>query len=232
MSREFVQDEGYHHPHEGPGDEPRHTVQLSRRAVSSRRAQAAELLQRRGGQRKDEAVHESAARGVSGSGTRLPHLDTIQASFGRHDVTDVQAHSGSKAEEANAQLGSEAYATGNSVAFGQSPGLHTAAHEAAHVVQQRSGVSLVGGVGQIGDRYEQNADQVADAVVQGGSAEPILDQMSNLPSASDQGATQGKVQQKDAARGAQRVQRKDADEELDERAGHRAGVAHGEIQAQ
>jgi peptidoglycan hydrolase-like protein with peptidoglycan-binding domain len=53
--------------------------------------------------------------------------------------------------------------------------LFTAAHEAAHVVQQRAGVSLDGGVGQVGDRHEQHADQVAARVVAGQSAADLLD---------------------------------------------------------
>lgn len=123
------------------------------------------------------AVHDAAARGISGSGGRLPHLDAIQQSFGHHDVSAVQAHVGGRAAEASAAMGAEAYATGNDVAFSRSPGLHTAAHEAAHVVQQRGGVSLKGGVGQIGDPYERHADAVADRVVQGESAVDLLDQM-------------------------------------------------------
>src|SRR5947207_2443000 len=51
----------------------------------------------------------------------------------------------------------------------------TAAHEAAHVVQQRGGVSLKGGIGAEGDEYEQHADAVADQVVAGRSAEGLLD---------------------------------------------------------
>jgi hypothetical protein len=39
-------------------------------------------------------------------------------------------------------------------------------------------VQLKGGVGQAGDAYEQHADQVADAVVQGKSAEVLLDRYS------------------------------------------------------
>ena len=66
------------------------------------------------------------------------------------------------------------------------------------------------------------ADKVADAVVAGRSAEPLLDQMSNLPPASDQEATQGKVQNKADGKAAQRGQRKGADEAVDERVGHRA----------
>jgi hypothetical protein len=68
-------------------------------------------------------------------------------------------------------MGAEAYATGSSVAFTGAPDLHTAAHEAAHVVQQRGGVQLKGGVGEANDPYERHADAVADQVVQGKSAE-------------------------------------------------------------
>jgi len=120
-------------------------------------------------------IHEVAAQGTQGSGGSLPHLDAIQASFGSHDVSGVQAHTGSAAQAASKAIGAQAYASGNSIAFGQNPDLHTAAHEAAHVVQQRAGVSLSGGVGQAGDSYEQHADAVADAVVQGKSAEGLLD---------------------------------------------------------
>ena len=61
------------------------------------------------------------------------------------------------------------------MAFASSPSLHTAAHEAAHVVQQRGGVQLKGSVGESGDAHEQHANAVADAVVQGKSAEALLD---------------------------------------------------------
>lgn len=121
------------------------------------------------------AVHDAAERGTRGAGGALPHLDTIQKSFGHHDVGGVNAHTGSDASEAARSIGAEAFATGNDVAFGDTPSLHTAAHEAAHVVQQRSGVHLKGGVGQEGDPYEQHADAVADAVVAGRSAESLLD---------------------------------------------------------
>ncbi|MEO8841913.1 MAG: hypothetical protein ABI704_10110 [Kofleriaceae bacterium] len=62
--------------------------------------------------------------------------------------------------------------------FAESPDLHTAAHEAAHVVQQQAGVQLKGGIdGGKGDPYEQHADAVADSVVRGESAEGLLDTM-------------------------------------------------------
>lgn len=124
-----------------------------------------------------ENVHQAAAHGIQGGGEAMPHLSAIQQSFGTHDVSGIQAHSGSAATQANEAMGAEAYATGNHVAFKTTPDLHTAAHEAAHVVQQRSGVSLSGGVGAVGDSYEQHADKVADAVVGGQSAEGLLNEM-------------------------------------------------------
>lgn len=126
-----------------------------------------------------DGVKAAAQRGTAGSGTALPYLDAIQQSFGSHDVTDVQAHTDSAAGEACNTMGANAYATGNHVAFAKTaPDLHTAAHEAAHVVQQRGGVQLKSGVGEVGDAYERHADAVADAVVSGKSAQPLLDQMS------------------------------------------------------
>lgn len=118
-----------------------------------------------------------AAGGVAGGGAPLPHLAQIQASFGRHDVSGVRAHQGAAAAGAARELGADAYAVGNSVAFSRSPDLHTAAHEAAHVVQQRGGVHLKGGIDQPGDTYERHADAVADAVVAGQSAVSLLDQV-------------------------------------------------------
>lgn len=129
-----------------------------------------------GSQASQEQVFQAATLGVSGAGGKLPHLEQIQASFGHHDVSGISAHVGGAATAAAASLGANAYAFGNSVAFQREPSLHTAAHEAAHVVQQRAGVQLEGGVGKSGDRYEQHADAVADAVVSGRSAEPLLKQ--------------------------------------------------------
>ena len=119
-------------------------------------------------------VHRAAERGTAGPGGTLPHLDRIQRSFGGHDVRGVQAHVGGAAADASRAMGARAYASGDRVAFESAPDLHTAAHEAAHVVQQRAGVSLSGGVGRVGDRYERHADAVADAVVSGASAETLL----------------------------------------------------------
>ncbi len=120
-------------------------------------------------------AHDTAHEGVDAAGGTLPHAGAIQSSFGRHDVGGVRAHVGGAAATACDALGARAYATGNDVAFAQSPDLFTAAHEAAHTVQQRGGVQLTDNIGRVSDSYEQHADQVADKVVHGESAEALLD---------------------------------------------------------
>jgi len=120
-------------------------------------------------------VHAAAAEGIAGPSGPLPHLAQIQRSFGRHDIRHIQAHQDDRATAGATAMGAQGFATGDHVAFAGTPSLHTAAHEAAHVVQQRGGVHLAGGIGQTGDAYEQHADHVADAVVRGESAEALLD---------------------------------------------------------
>jgi hypothetical protein len=163
-------------------------------------------------------VHTAAAHGTSGAGGALPHFDQIQRSFGRHDVGQIQAHVGGAAAEGASAMGAEAFATGNHVAFARSPDLHTAAHEAAHVVQQRGGVSLKGGVGEEGDPHERHADAVADAVVAGGSAEALLDQYAS-------GASPGQT-----AEGAADTQRKAGDGSAVQLRGNKAVDAYKDTQ--
>ncbi len=121
-----------------------------------------------------DTVLAAAARGIEAPSQSLPHLEQIQESFGKHNVSRVQAHVGGAAAEATAAMGAEAYATGSHVVFASPPDLHTAAHEAAHIVQQRGGAQLEGGVGEADDAYERHADAVADKVVAGESAEALL----------------------------------------------------------
>lgn len=136
------------------------------------------------------SIHSVAAAGVEGGGGKLPHYEKIQASFGQHDVSGVKAYTGAKAASASQAIGAEAYATGNKVAFANSsPDLFTAAHEAAHIVQQRSGVHLKGGVGEAGDKYERHADSVAAKVVKGESAEPLLTGTGNIQAMANIGST-------------------------------------------
>lgn len=124
------------------------------------------------------SIRDLALAGVSHAGTAFPHREKIQASFGTHDISGLRASVGGPAREANQLLGSDAFAVGDRAGFAAAPDLHTAAHEAAHNVQQRGGVSLAGGVGRAGDAYESHADQVADRVVRGESAQEMLDKVS------------------------------------------------------
>jgi hypothetical protein len=136
------------------------------------------------------AVQAAAARGVATAPSKLPHGETIQRLFGRHDVSAVQAHTGAEAAATAREIGAQAYAMGNHVVLGAGADLHTVTHEAAHVVQQRGGVQLKEGVGEVGDRYERHADAVADAVVQGKSAEALLDAFAGGSTASGTAAVQ------------------------------------------
>jgi hypothetical protein len=138
-----------------------------------------------------QRVQSVAAEGVSSPASALPYAEQIQRSFGRHDISSIDAHVGGAAAESSHAIGATAFAIGNHVAFAGVPDLHTAAHEAAHVIQQRSGVQLKGGVGEVGDTYEQHADAVADKVVSGESAEALLDQFSSSGSS---GGSHGGVQ--------------------------------------
>jgi hypothetical protein len=144
-------------------------------------------VQLHGGATEQDPAHVQAAadRGLAGASGALPHGATIQQLFGRHSVSGVTSQVGGPAADACSEIGADAYASRGRVAFAQTPDLRTAAHEAAHVVQQRGDVQLRGGVGKTGDRYEQHADKVADLVVRGESAERVLDE--HAPAASPRG---------------------------------------------
>jgi hypothetical protein len=123
----------------------------------------------------EATVHAAASRGVATPASSVPFSDALQRAFGRHDVSSIRAHTGPEAAASAQAMGADAYATGDHIVLGRGAELHTVAHEAAHVVQQRGGVQLKGGVGAAGDVYERHADAVADRVVAGQSAEDLLD---------------------------------------------------------
>ena len=118
---------------------------------------------------------EIARARTTGSSVPLPFAAEIQASFGRHRVLEVRAHLDARAAAAAATLGAKAFTSGDRVAFAGKPTLFTAAHEAAHVIQQRAGVRAEG-------HHEESANAVAARVVHGQSSESLLD--AYTPSAS------------------------------------------------
>lgn len=130
-----------------------------------------------GGPTRDADIEAIARDGVAGAGSSLPHAASIQRSFGSYDVSGVRAHMDGAAAGASQTLGARAYTFGDQIAFRGAADLHTAAHEAAHAVQQRAGATQKGLDGGEGDPLERHADQVAGAVVRGESAEPLLDRL-------------------------------------------------------
>lgn len=132
----------------------------------------AEVIRFFGGIGSAEGAGTAAAAGTSGGGAALPHRQELEASFGV-DLGHVRAHTGGGASQACEALGAEAYATGNDVVFGSAnPSLFLVAHEVAHTFQQGgAGLRRYATVGTRGDSYEQQADQVASAVVSGHSVD-------------------------------------------------------------
>ncbi len=109
--------------------------------------------------------------------TPMPFRKKIQRSFGRHSIAHLSAHQGPVATTHTAALGGDAFAFDRHVVFGATPDLRLAAHEAAHGVLQQHGAVPPGGVGRDGDAHERVADAVADRVVAGVSAAPLLDRV-------------------------------------------------------
>lgn len=121
-----------------------------------------------------DSLLPSALEGVSGNGIALPYRDLLQKSFGTYDIYHTGAHMGGRAASAARRLSALAYTTNEQIAFQTMPDLHMAAHEAAHIVQQRVDPMLKGNTDYRAEKYERHADEVADGVVTGRSAEKIL----------------------------------------------------------
>lgn len=129
-------------------------------------------------QQQYHGIHTLAAQGFRDTPQSYPFKARIQQAFGpKHDIGGLTAHTGPAARIANAGLGSDAYHKGGHVAFGNTPTLEDAAHEAAHYVQNLDAARLRGGMGVAGDHYERHADRVAGAVTRGESAASLLDQV-------------------------------------------------------
>lgn len=127
---------------------------------------------------------DSAAEGTSGSGHEIPHRAEMERSFGM-DFGGVQAHTDGKARAASRELGAQAYAVGNQVAFSSpNPDRALVAHELTHVVQ--AGGGGVGGSVQakptaggrdtaIDTSGEAEAERVESAVKAGKPARSALE---------------------------------------------------------
>ena len=139
--------------------------------------------------------HAQAQQGFRDTPQAFPFQAQIQQAFGpEHDISGLTAYTGPAARAANVELGSDAYHKGGQVAFGDTPTLQDAAHEAAHYIQNLDATQLKGGVGETNDVYEQHADRVAEAVTKGESAVSLLDQVTSGAGSSDSGGTTAPLQ--------------------------------------
>ncbi len=96
----------------------------------------------------------------------------MESAFGTN-FSGVRVHTDSTADALNQSLSARAFTTGQDIFFrqgeynpGSSSGKELLAHELTHVVQQTGTVRGKMAIGQPGDAYEQEADQVAKAVMQ------------------------------------------------------------------
>ena len=121
-----------------------------------------------------EGVEETIAQ-TRGGGHALPTgvRGHMESAFGA-DFSPVRLHTDATADVLSRSLSAVAFTTGNDIYFRKgeydpdgASGRRLLAHELTHVAQQAGstpGGSLV--VGPPGDVYEQEADQMADAVMQ------------------------------------------------------------------
>jgi hypothetical protein len=137
-----------------------------------------------GGGEEQEAspVHDVIGKG---GGSSLPEgvRSQMESSMGQ-DFSDVRVHTGTDAANASKSVQAQAFTVGNEIVFnegkynpGSPEGDRTIAHELTHVVQQRSGdvdgESRGGGikVSTPDDRFDQQAEATADAVMAGGGGD-------------------------------------------------------------
>jgi hypothetical protein len=125
------------------------------------------------------AMQRSGAGNPLDSGTRA----FMEPRFGQ-DFGDVRVHTDSASAEAAKLIHAQAFTTGRDIYFGagrsqaqKQESQKLLAHELTHVVQQRSGAVTPGMskpvLGVTGDRFEQEADAVAERIVAGESVATV-----------------------------------------------------------
>ena len=123
-------------------------------------------------------------RAASGGGSALePAIGTTLAPRFGHDLSRVRIHADSEADHLARAVEARAFTTGNDIFFragaynpGSAAGMHTLAHEIAHVEQQAAGPvagtpTATGlSISDPSDPFEQAAQRTADSVMSGGMA--------------------------------------------------------------
>jgi len=147
----------------------------------------------------------------------------MESSFGT-DFGGVRVHTNAKSDALNQTLNARAFTTGQDIFFrqanydpGSSNGRELLAHELTHVVQQnKDEIQPKLSLGQPGDRYEQEADSVARAVIQQeqGNFAQEQDKTGVRRQPEEEEELQAKVQRQDEEEELQaKVQRQEEEEE-------------------
>jgi hypothetical protein len=170
-------------------DEDRSLTEVSRRRDGPEPAVEDGLLelQRTAGNQAtvqfiEDAEADSPVLGVVGRGGGAPMDKALRSQMESRlgqDFGDVRVHTDGAASESAKAVGAQAYTVGNEIVFGSgkydpgsTAGQKTIAHELTHVVQQKAGpvdgTPAAGGirVSHPADRFEQEADSMAEAAVQ------------------------------------------------------------------
>ncbi len=169
------------------------TIRRSTGSQPDRAPEAVLRLQREYGNQYARRVLE-VARQVEGEGELTPEVESaiqrkrgggqaldggvrggMESAFGV-DFGGVRVHTDAEADGLNRSLSARAFTTGSDIFFrqgayqpGSSAGRELLAHELTHVVQQEGAeVRRKLTLGQPGDRYEQEAEQTARAVLRQG----------------------------------------------------------------
>ncbi len=130
---------------------------------------------------KLSGLQSSSTKALTNPSQSIPYLSRIQQSFGPgYDLRNIKSHSGTESQQVSHSLGTRAFTRGNHIVFGDRPNLHVAAHEAAHVFQQQAGLQFYSRAPGGKDVYEQNANAIADRVVNNQSAADLLPPSSKL----------------------------------------------------
>lgn len=145
------------------------------RQYGNRYVQRVLALARNGGGKAGVSPEvEQSIQRMRGGGRALDNRVRAQMepAFGA-DFGGVRVHTDARADTLNRELGAHAFTTGQDILFrqgaynpGSSSGLELLAHELTHVVQQNGDeVRPKLTISQPGDRYEQEADRLARAIV-------------------------------------------------------------------
>lgn len=159
-----------------PSRAGRSLLQLQR-MYGNRYVQNVLSLSRKAGHKAQAGAEvEQEIQAARGGGKSLDSgaRSQMESAFGT-DLSSVRVHNDKRADELNQSLNSRAFTTGKDIFFrkgeynpGSSGGRELLAHELTHVMQQGGDeIQTKLKIGQAGDRYEQEADRVARAVVQG-----------------------------------------------------------------